>query len=283
MIYILFRSFICAAQIWPQNGTGNSPVFLWQHLIRPVHIPKLPYRRSAPMSLPESTSPHTLVAHHGDYLDWHRGRPAYALWAIDADTPAIQTQVAQFQGELASLLLPGYVRQPHITLSVCGFPCAGDPVYDDDFPRRRLNAQLEALYISKIPSFTLHTNTADTFLAAPYLAVADPEGQIAHLRQRLEACHPEPDRNLDYCPHITLGLYAAAHPLPKVQACLATPAFVELTLEVSYLCLMHYKPNIIGGRLTEAARFHLGSSSLIETHPNTLNQLFTERAPSQSY
>jgi len=231
------------------------------------------------MSPPERTAAHTLAAHHGDYRDWHRGRPAYALWAIDADTPAIQAQVARLQAELAPLLLPGYVRQPHITLTVCGFPCPGEALQDDDFPRQQLEAQLAALSALRASPFTLHLGAADTFLAAPYLAVDDPHAQVARLRQSLAAHHAEPGHNPDYRPHVTLGLYAASHPLTDIQARLAALPAHPIPLEVRHLSLMHYQPGAIGGRLTEAARFHLDDGGFRETVPGALARLFAASGP----
>ena len=234
---------------------------------------------SSPILPPEPTAAHTLAAHHGDYRDWHRGRPAYALWAIDADTPAIQAQVGRLQAELAPLLLPGYVRQPHITLTICGFPCAGNAVVDDDFPRQQLDSQLAALSALQSRPFTLHLGAADTFLAAPYLAVDDPLAQVARLRQGLAAHHAEPGHNPDYRPHLTLGLYAAPHPLADIQARLAALPTRPLTLEVRHLSLMHYQPAAIGGRLTEAARFHLDDGRFCETTPGALDRLFAASGP----
>ncbi len=57
-----------------------------------------------------------------DFPEWHRGRPRYALWALDVDIPAVRHAVAAAETHLAGRLLAGYRRQPHVTLGLCGFP-----------------------------------------------------------------------------------------------------------------------------------------------------------------
>ena len=52
-----------------------------------------------------------------DFPEWHRGRPRYALWALDVDVAPVREAVAGAASHLDGLLLDNYRRQPHITLA----------------------------------------------------------------------------------------------------------------------------------------------------------------------
>jgi len=221
---------------------------------------------------------HTIAAHHGDYPDWHRGRSTYAVWAIDAEQPEVLAHMATCQQGLTPLLLPGYGRQPHITVAACGFP-ASTPDHDDDFCPAHLEAQIQALSRNRCGLLTVALGPARTFLAAPYLSLQTGEQDIHHLRQQLIAAHPEPGHNPDYRPHLTLGLYGQNHPLAEVDARLAALPAASVHLEITHLSLMSYQARAIGGPLTEIARFDLDNGELEETSPGALQRLFTHSNP----
>ena len=58
----------------------------------------------------------TLPSEQRDFVEWHRGRPHYAVWAVALDDAAIDARLDQLRAALQPLLLPDYRRQPHITL-----------------------------------------------------------------------------------------------------------------------------------------------------------------------
>ena len=157
----------------------------------------------------------TLRNERRDFPEWHRGRPAYVLWALDFDTTAIAARLAAAQRHLAPWLLEGYCRQAHITLALCGFP-TGQPVYADDFGPAQLRAQLAALQQARPQPFAIAMGGLATFTSVPYFTVHDSGRHLQALRACLgvPAALTNPD---DYVPHVTVGPYADAWPLATVQ------------------------------------------------------------------
>ena len=156
-----------------------------------------------------------------DFPEWHLGRPHYLLWALDVDLEPVRERVAAAQNHLSTRLLAGYVRQPHITLSLCGFPSAA-PRRLDDFGADILHQQIDALHRLRPQAFTIAIGALDGFSSAPYLSVADSGGHIERLRTALDLC-PHPLARTDYRPHVTIGLYADAWPLAEIEAELLKP------------------------------------------------------------
>ena len=195
-----------------------------------------------------------------DFPEWHRGRPRYALWAVDVDVPAVRDAVSAAGTQLADLLLPDYRRQPHITLGLCGFPVA-EPREPDDFGPTELSGQLAALRALAPAPFDIDIGLLASFSSAPFLAVHDPQGGIARLRRSLTSAQPEwaePDGA--YTPHVTVGLYAGSWPTADIQRRLdRVPAGPALRCRVDRIGLMHYAAAEIGGPLTTEAEFHLAT------------------------
>ena len=107
--------------------------------------------------------PHTLRNERRDFHEWHRGRPHYLLWALDVDTAPLRARVAAAQRALDGLLLEGYVRQPHITLALCGFPATGPLRAEDEFDDALIATQLAALQASAPPVFELGIGGLESF------------------------------------------------------------------------------------------------------------------------
>ena len=200
----------------------------------------------------------TLRNEQRDFVEWHRGRRPYVFWALDLDTPAVAARVAHARTDLGDLLLAGYCRQPHITLDLCGF--AGQvPLAADEFAPDYLAAQFAALASVGPAPFTVAIGGLASFSSAPYLTVGDPAGGIAAVRRCL-AVDGENRLNVDYVPHVTVGLYAEAWPVRQVLARLAAVAVDEpLCCLVERISLMSYEPAEIGGRLTCLASHPLGA------------------------
>lgn len=202
---------------------------------------------------------HTIPSVHGDFSEWHGGRPYYALWAIDVDVPAVGRAVAALAGHLAPYLLPGYRRQPHITLRLCGFP-GPRPREEGDFTAADLAGHVGSLARAAVKPFEIVVGGPATFESAAYLAVADADGGIARLRRALAGGGPEEGRQ-PYVPHVTVGLYRAAFSLEKVFAAIgAVPPCAPLALAVKRLHLLAYESAVIGGPLVTLGSFDLGSS-----------------------
>lgn len=203
---------------------------------------------------------HTLENVCRDFPEWHRGRPRYLLWAIDADLPPIRARVTQAADHLQDLLLPGYVRQPHVTLALCGFP-TDDPQREDDFGPAALLAQLKALRAAPCAPFMLQIGQLASFSSAPFLAVQDLEGGLGVLRDALSATtHPSGGR---YVPHVTVGLYRGCYPTPQVQARLDAHSAPPILCPVDRISLMSYASAEIGGRLAHLADYDLATRVLV--------------------
>ena len=211
-----------------------------------------------PFSTPDGL---TLRNEQRDFPEWHLGRPHYALWALDVDVPAIRQRVAAADGHLSGLLLADYCRQPHVTLSLCGFPSAC-PQQADDFGAATLAAQLAALRRAQPRPFDIEVGALASFASVPYLAVQDAGGQIAALRECLAGGSLN-DSCGTYTPHVTVGLYADAWPMSQVQARLASFAGREaLHLRISGISLLSYASAHIGGALACRARYDFQSETL---------------------
>lgn len=203
----------------------------------------------------------TLRNEQRDFPEWHLGRPHYALWALEVDIPAIRQRVAAAEGHLSGLLLANYCRQPHVTLSLCGFPSAC-PEHVDDFGAAALAAQLAALRRAQPRPFDIEVGALASFASAPYLAVQDAGGQIAVLRKCLAGGSLK-DFGDPYVPHVTVGLYADAWPLLEVQTRLASFADREaLRLRISGISLLSYASAHIGGALACMAHYDFQSETL---------------------
>ena len=204
-----------------------------------------------------------------DFSEWHLGRPRYALWALDVDLAPLRQRMRAAQDHLAGLLLAHYHRQPHVTLSLCGFPSEA-PRHADDFGAEALQAQLAALGQARPRPFDIEIGALASFTSAPYLTVRDERGGIAALRACLADAHPLAG-GCAYTPHVTVGLYAYAWPVPAVQARLASFACgAPLRLRIAGISLMSYLAADIGGPLQRIARYDFDSAALCWQH-----ELFT--------
>ncbi len=213
------------------------------------------------MPTPFAAAGLTLANERRDFPEWHLGRPRYALWALDVDVASVRQRVQAAQSHLAHWLLDGYQRQPHITLSLCGFP-SDTPRHADDFGAEALRAQLDALRQARPEPFEIEIGALDSFTSAPYLTVSDAGGHIAALRRCLSAGdRNEPDGA--YTPHVTVGLYADAWPTAAVQARLDSFACAApLRLPVAGVSLMAYAAGEIGGALGRIADYDVENGVL---------------------
>jgi 2'-5' RNA ligase len=197
-----------------------------------------------------------------DFVEWHHGRPRYLLWAVDVDRPAVQAAQAAAARHLDGLLLGGYLRQPHITLALCGFPGA-TAERDDDYTAQALAAQLAALDALAPSAFELDIGALASFASAPYLGVTDRDGSLGRLRRALGG----PREEADYVPHVTVGLYDAAWPvaavLPRLEGFVAAR---PLACRVTGIRLMSYAAADIGGPLTPVADYAFADRHLTWTH-----------------
>lgn len=189
-----------------------------------------------------------------DFVEWHLGRPRYALWALDVNTACVRRILDAAQGHLADLLLGTYRRQAHVTLALRGFPAA-TPRRHDEFGAAGLDADLAALTRRAPTPFLLETGGLASFTSAPFISVSDPDGGIARLRTALHDSDSDPGG--PYTPHITVGLYAGCWPTGAVAERLHAHPLPTQTLHIERVCLMAYAPPEIGGPLETLGSFDL--------------------------
>lgn len=156
-------------------------------------------------STPHNSPAQTQICELRDYPEWHRGRQRYGLWAIPVDCPALLARMQAARELLGDWLHPGYLRQAHITLFVCGFE-APKRRYDDDFCSDQLQRQHENLQRLQCAPFELQIGSLDSFASAAFLQIGDPQRRLQPLRDCLAGSAAE-IRQSPYLPHLTLGLY----------------------------------------------------------------------------
>jgi 2'-5' RNA ligase len=210
---------------------------------------------------PIATQTFTVRNVRRDFPKWHLGRPAYALWALEFDTDGVMSRMQAAHAHLAPWLLDDYSRQPHITLSLCGFPTQR-PQHADDFGPARLRAQMDALRQLQPAPFAIDVGGLDTFTSVPYLAVHDDGGQLQALHNCL-AVDDLPASPGSYTPHITVGLYADAWPMAAMQAALGSLVWPErLRVQVTGISLLSYAASVIGGPLQRLASYEFANGAL---------------------
>lgn len=203
----------------------------------------------------------TLCNVRRDFPEWHLGRPHYALWALQVDTARVRQRVQAAQAHLAQHLLDAYLRQPHITVGLCGFPTA-TPQHADDFGPATLQAQLAALRQARPQPFAIGVGGLASFTSVPYLRVQAEARHLEALRQCLaSACmNATPDQ---YTPHVTVGLYAGVWPLSVLEEQFRHFADGgDLALDIRGISLMAYAAAEIGGPLQTLAAFDFASGEL---------------------
>ncbi|KAA3619036.1 MAG: 2'-5' RNA ligase family protein [Proteobacteria bacterium] len=195
----------------------------------------------------------------GDYPRWRRGRERYVAWVIPVDDATVIHRCRSLQGMLRDLLIDSARRAFHVTLFVCGF-VARRPVLDDDVCERTLAMQAARLRRLRIKAFRLEVGGANSFLAAPFLEVRCPGGEIDALRGELGADTREP-RFSAFVPHVTLGLFNAPHRVREVAARLANqrrlPA-IEVT--VTHVDLVSFDARHPASELHLEKRIEIGSA-----------------------
>ena len=205
--------------------------------------------------------PLTLRNERRDFHAWHRGRAHYLLWALDVDTPALQQRVARAQAALDGLLLDGYLRQPHVTVALCGFPAQDRTPAADEFDPRLIARQAEALRAAGVGVFDIVIGGLESFSSAPFLTVHDAGDALGRLRRCLHLDGPHPQGR--YVPHVTVGLYADAWPTAAVARRFAqVDAAPGIRCRITRLSLMGYVADQIGGPLFTLADYQLDGGSL---------------------
>jgi 2'-5' RNA ligase len=196
-----------------------------------------------------------------DFHEWHQGRPRYAIWAIDVESPEVCQQVLAAEQHLAGLLLENYARKPHITLSVCGF-LSDNAEQADDFGVSLFEAQLANLSQLNLMPFEIELDALASFSSAPFFHIKEAGNNIVNLNKCLNLGMPH-NQHDQYIPHITVGLYADAWSSNEVSIKLdsfAKPHAVRY--KVNRISLMSYNPAEIGGALRTIADYDFAQAKI---------------------
>lgn len=192
-----------------------------------------------------------------DYPEWHYGRSDFAVWYIDIDQAAVIQYLDNIKTKFSDLLIDSNQRQYHITLFVCGFLTPKSSHYDDDFEIDTLKQQIQALNSLEIEPFELEITQLDSFSSALFLQVEDNNKILAKIRQQLTQYSDE-IAALEYCPHITLGLYNDAWESDLVLDRIQSIAIKPFKIQVKYLTFGYYKAQILQGLLYPYQQIRLG-------------------------
>ncbi|WP_336942673.1 2'-5' RNA ligase family protein [Acinetobacter modestus] len=192
-----------------------------------------------------------------DYPEWHKGRSDYGLWYIEIDQPELIQYLDEIQTQFSDLLLPTQQRQYHITLFVCGFLQPSAHQYDDDFQIQQLQHQIKSLEALQLTTFELEIRQIDSFSSALFLQIKDQQGVLTQIRQQFAQVSEE-IAALEYCPHITLGLYREAWSSDRVLQQIQQLLLKTMKIQVKKLTFGYYKAQILQGFLYPYQQIELG-------------------------
>lgn len=136
-----------------------------------------------------------------DFVEWHKGRERYAIWAIEINDEEWIGDLLKARDYLGEYLLQGRHRVAHITLFACGF-------FEENSVL--IESQMLAIKQAELKSFNIGLSELDSFLSAPYFSISDETNSIKNIRDVLEK-HILEDRSRVYAPHMTVGLYDDAY------------------------------------------------------------------------
>jgi len=198
-----------------------------------------------------------------DYPEWHLGRQNYALWYLEINDQKIVDYLDAMRALFSELLLEPNSRQYHITLFICGFLTHETELYSDDFSLSELEQQREILRKENFPSFQLKIGSVDSFSSALFVQIQDAENILSQIRQKLGLVSNE-IAALEYCPHITLGLYKKDYSsdliLKKISQLPVQYKHAEFSLKVKHLTFGYYQAQTLQGKLYPSQHLFLGDS-----------------------
>ena len=193
-----------------------------------------------------------------DYPEWHFGRERYALWYIEVDDPALIDYLIQLREQFSDLLFQPNQRQFHITVFVAGF-LVEQLTKMDDFSQLQMTQQIEQLKSLKLEPFQLQIGGLNSFESALFLNVNNATGGLQKIRKTLMQTSHEVAA-LDFCPHITLGLYREAVSSDPILARMAEIEDIHYNLNVSQLTFGFYQAHVLQGPLFTQTQIKLGDA-----------------------
>lgn len=198
-----------------------------------------------------------------DYPEWHLGRQNYALWYLEINDQKIVDYLDALRAHFSEFLVEPNSRQYHITLFICGFLTHETRIYSDDFSLSELEQQRKILRKENFPSFQLKIGSVDSFSSALFVQIQDTENILSQIRQKLGLVSNE-IAALEYCPHITLGLYKKDYSsdliLHKISELPVQYKHAEFDLKIEHLTFGYYQAQTLQGKLYPSQHLFLGDS-----------------------
>lgn len=184
-----------------------------------------------------------------DYPEWHKGRKHYALWYIEIHHPELLAYLSDLTEKFSNYLLHPNTRQFHITLYICGFLTEDKKQFDDDFIQSKFQQQLKILSQNQLNSFKLTTGKINSFSSALFIEIQDHENSLSNIRQLLS--YPSQEiAALEYCPHITLGLYSAEFKAQQIFKAIEKIDQKSFEISIEQLNFGIYQAQVLQGPLT---------------------------------
>lgn len=198
-----------------------------------------------------------------DYPEWHLGRQNYALWYLEINDRKLVHYLDQLRAHFSEFLLETNSRQYHVTLFICGFLTHETKIYSDDFSFGEFEQQREILRKEDFAPFHLKIGSVNSFSSALFVEIRDTENILSQIRQKLGLVSNE-IAALDYCPHITLGLYKKDYSsdliLHKISQLPVQYKHAEFDLKVEHLTFGYYQAQTLQGKLYPSQHLFLGDS-----------------------
>ena len=191
-----------------------------------------------------------------DFVEWHNGRQYYSIWAVEIEEPSWLQNVGRARNYLASYLLSGCHRRPHITIFTCGF------VEQSDAYRGMLKEQIRQIKASSLRRFPINLVGLNSFASSPYFKVEDPAHAFTRIRGILSKTVLE-ERSGEYVPHVTVGLYDDNYPTVELAERIDSFEMTHASpVEITRLTYFFYKTNSICSPLER--QFHIELN--VESH-----------------
>ncbi|OTG79501.1 2'-5' RNA ligase [Acinetobacter sp. ANC 5054] len=208
-----------------------------------------------------------------DYPDWHQGRQHYALWYLEILEPELLAYLTALREHFSDILYTPNTRQFHITLFICGFFESVNAQgmakrqglkLDDDYGIEQLKQHQQQLKQCSHGNLRLCTGKINSFQSALFIEVQDPEQKLKQIRNALNLHHEE-IAALEYCPHITIGLYKNAINSDDVFARIKEIQQQTFNIETQHITFGTYQAQILQGPLSAYYHHQLQQKSGMAT------------------
>ncbi|WP_180106053.1 MULTISPECIES: 2'-5' RNA ligase family protein [unclassified Acinetobacter] len=193
-----------------------------------------------------------------DYPDWHQGRQHYALWYLEIQDPKLLEYLTALRAQFSDLLYTPNTRQFHITVFICGFfeelnktqlIDHSEQRWNDNFSADELALHQQQLRQLSLSNIRLRTGQIHSFQSALFIEILDLDRKFDHLRQAFNVSSNE-IAPIEYCPHITLGLYKQAWNSDDIFERIQQVEQHCFDFESEQLTFGHYQAQVLQGALS---------------------------------